>query len=320
MGPFSFTVFTPTYNRSATLGRVYECLKAQTFRNFEWLIIDDGSTDETRELVESWLRDPASDFPIQYLFQENSHKKVAHNRAVKEAKGELLLVFDSDDTCIPRALEQFWSHWNGIPKQQREQFSGVCGLCMDETGKVVGDRFPANGYIDSDSLEMKYRYRVLGEKWGVMRTDVLRAFPFREDIPGLVPESTVWDAIGRHYRTRFFNEALRIYHQDFPGLIARKGEVVDARKNAPGAAYSKKFYLDNNIAFFWYAPSEFILEAARLTRFWLHSPEYLRQRMEYWPRSRMGKVLAIIGSPLGFGMFLIDHAHLYRRRHRKNLP
>ena len=242
-------------------------------------------------------------------------KKVAHNRAVKEANGELFLVFDSDDRCVPQALERFWYYWNSIPEHNRHQFSGICGLCMDETGTIVGDRFPAEEYIDSDSLEIKYRYRISGEKWGAMRTDVLRAFPFREDIPGLVPEGTVWDAIARRYKTRFFNEALRIYCQDAPGLIARKGERVDAAKSAPGTLYAKKFYLENNIAYLRYAHREFVMEDVRLTRFWLHCPRHLRRHIGYWPESVMGKTLVVVGIPLGIGMFLVDQW----RRHRHGL-
>jgi glycosyltransferase involved in cell wall biosynthesis len=312
-----FTVFTPTYNRKATIGRVFESLQKQTLSDFEWLIVDDGSTDGTSELVEGWVNDPEVDFPIRYVWQENAHKKVAHNRAVKEANGELLLVFDSDDRCVPEALQRFWHHWQAIPDQEREQFAGVCGLCMDEAGRVVGERFPAKNYIDSDSLEIRYRYRVSGEKWGVMRTDVLRAHPFREDIPGLVPEGTVWDAIARRYKTRFFNEALRIYSQDVPGLIARKGEKVDPGKSAPGAAYAKRFYLENNIAYLRYAPREFILEAARLTRFWLHCPKEIQKHIGYWPKSGIGKALTVMGSPLGLGMFLVDQWRRNRHGARK---
>lgn len=310
-----FTVFTPTYNRAETIGRVLESLKSQTFKDFEWLIVDDGSNDGTRELVESWASDSSIDFPIRYLWQENAHKKVAHNRAVREANGELFLVFDSDDRCVPQALERFWYYWNAIPQERRSQFAGVWGLCADESGNIVGDRFPAEKHIDTSLLEMRYRYRISGEKWWAMRVDVLKAFPFRDDIPGLVPEGTVWYAVAKHYKMRFFNEALRIYCQDVPGLTARKGERVDAAKNAPGALYAKKFYLENNIGYLRFAPGEFIMEAARLTRFWLHCSRAVRQAIGYWPESGMGKALVVVGIPLGVGMFLVDQW----RRHRHGL-
>jgi glycosyltransferase involved in cell wall biosynthesis len=319
IAPLTFTVFTPTYNRARTLSRVFESLKNQTFQNFEWLIIDDGSNDETRDLVERWSNDPTVYFPIRYIWQENAHKKVAHNKAVEIARGILFMVFDSDDRCLPSALERLWHHWNAIPTSQQEFFFGVCGLCMDESGKTIGNQFPTRSFIDSDALEIRYRYGVHGEKWGAMRTDILKAYRFREDIPGLVPEGTVWDAIARQYKTRFFNEALRIYTQDTSGLIARKGEVVDASKNAAGALFAKKLVLDYNVAYLRYAPKEFFLEAARLNRFWLHCSKELRQKIGYWPNSGAGKVLVLVFSPVGIFMWLRDRWlwGRYQRKERK---
>ena len=103
-----FTVFTPTYNRAYTLHRVYESLKAQTYRDFEWLIVDDGSNDNTRELIQKWQNE--SLFSIRYIYQQNSGKHIAFNRAVREAKGELFLTLDSDDACVEEALERFKYH------------------------------------------------------------------------------------------------------------------------------------------------------------------------------------------------------------------
>ena len=92
-----FTVFTPTYNRARTLERVYSSLEAQTFRDFEWLIVDDGSTDGTRALVYEWQRQGS--FAIRYFWQENRGKHVAFNVAVRESRGEFFLPLDSDDAC-----------------------------------------------------------------------------------------------------------------------------------------------------------------------------------------------------------------------------
>ncbi|MDP5238381.1 glycosyltransferase family A protein [Uliginosibacterium sp. 31-16] len=93
-----FTVFTPTYNRAAVL---YDSLCAQTCRDFEWLIVDDGSTDDTRELVARWQSEAG--FSIHYVWQKNGHKKTAMNRGAAEARGELFLTLDSDDACLPDA-------------------------------------------------------------------------------------------------------------------------------------------------------------------------------------------------------------------------
>ena len=135
MADIRFTVFTPTYNRAHTLPRAFESLKRQTFRDFEWLIVDDGSTDNTRELIEVWQKD--SSFPIRYFWQENAHKKTAFNLGVKEARGELFLPLDSDDEALPDALKILDQHWNNIPESERGKFSSVTGLCVDERGGVV---------------------------------------------------------------------------------------------------------------------------------------------------------------------------------------
>ena len=225
-----FTVFTPTYNRGAVLHRVYESLLDQTFRDFEWLVIDDGSTDDTKDRVARWAREAW--FPIRYFRQHNAGKHIAFNRAVREARGELFLVADSDDAFFPQTLERFRHHWLTIPERTRNRFAGVTALCLDAYGRLVGDRFPVSP-LDADSLTMSYQYRVGGEKWGVQRTDVLRHFPFPE-LKGVkfIPESVVWHRIARHYKTRFVNEALRIYYRDQPDQLTHV-----AAEGAPSRAY-----------------------------------------------------------------------------------
>ncbi len=206
-----FTVFTPTFNRAHTLSRVHDSLRAQTFRDFEWLVVDDGSTDGTAELVRRWA--VSSPFPIRYVYQPNAGKAAATNRGVREARGELFLIADSDDAYVPTALERFHFHWRAIPHAERHRFTGVTALCCDEHGRPIGDRFPRDP-TDSDSIEIFYRYRVRGEKWGFHRTAVLREFPFPVEAEARhVPEDVVWRAVARRYRTRFVNEVLRVYHQ-----------------------------------------------------------------------------------------------------------
>src|SRR5690606_3281073 len=95
---YVFTVLTPTYNRAATLYRVYESLRRQTCRNFEWLIVDDGSTDRTHEAVLAWQAQ--ADFPIRYVWQKNQHKKTAFNRGVREARGEFIITLDRKSTRL----------------------------------------------------------------------------------------------------------------------------------------------------------------------------------------------------------------------------
>ncbi len=173
-----FTIFTPTYNRSHTIHRVYDSLCAQTLRDFEWLVIDDGSTDDTSELIAKWIS--VADFPIRYIRQQHSGKHIAHNLAIREARGQLFGVLDSDDALLPDSLEKLAMAWNSIPISERPYFSGVCGLCCDRHGTVIGEQYPASPF-DANLREVFYVRRIRGEKWGVTRTDVLRQYPISRE-------------------------------------------------------------------------------------------------------------------------------------------
>lgn len=213
-----FTVFTPTFNRAHTLIRPYESLCAQQFRDFEWLIVDDGSSDGTRELVAGWIA--AGQLTIRYLLQENGGKHRAFNHGVREARGELFVPLDSDDWCTPDALARFDAHWSAIPPARRDAFSGIGCLCRDEAGKIVGEPFPASP-LDASLFALLRAKQLVGEKWGCHRTALLKAEPFPE-FPGekFVPEALVWNRLARGRLMRFVNEALRIYADSSDGLTA----------------------------------------------------------------------------------------------------
>jgi glycosyltransferase involved in cell wall biosynthesis len=202
--PIFFTVLTPTYNRAGTLHRVYESLSRQTFRGFEWVVVDDGSTDNTHESILDWQA--RADFPIRYFWQNNQHKKTAFNRGVREARGKLIVGLDSDDEMPPDALAIFKEAWESIPPARRESYVAVTGLCARPDGSIVGDRYPQDVF-DSTAVDVYFRYRVKGEKFGCMRTDILRTYPFPEDVAGFVPESLVWWAIARAARLKLLRLA-----------------------------------------------------------------------------------------------------------------
>ena len=299
---YSFTVFTATYNRAHLLPRVYSSLELQTYRDFEWLVVDDGSTDDTRSLIDSYSR--KATFPIRYVYQDNAHKKTAFNRGVRESRGELFLQLDSDDECVPNALERLWWNWMNIPEGERGRFSAVTALCVDENGHIVGTRFPAEedrNWIDSDSLEIHYRYHVQGEKWGFHRTDVLKEFPFPENVHGLVPEGVVWSVISRHYRTRYINEALRIYHTE-PDQLTRQEDVS---KSADGLALWAREVLEHEWQWLKYDPVQILKAAANYTRFHrhLHHTEPSKQ----WPLKTLVPLLLVaLMWPLGMGKYWLD--------------
>jgi glycosyltransferase involved in cell wall biosynthesis len=305
---FTFTVFTGTRNRAHTLPRVYESLKAQTFRDFEWLIIDNESTDGTPELIARWQAE--ADFPIRYIYHANRGQHGSANRGAQEARGELFLRFDSDDSCEPNALERLKHHWDSIPPDERHRFAGVTVLTNNERGEIHGTRFPFDP-TDSDSIEIRYRYKVQGEKWGVLRTEIAREFPFPE-IPGyvgLMPSSIVWNAIARRYKTRYVNEALKIWYQDQPTTLTKPVNYLD---DAPGALIESRSMLNDDLKWFRYAPGTFFLKAAKYARSAFHAgTSAVGQFREL--RSPGARLLWLAALPLGFVIYLAERlgiAHL----------
>lgn len=210
--PF-ITVFTPAYNRADTLPRAFEGLKKQTYKNFEWIIIDDGSSDNTKEVVEEMLNEKAF-FNITYKYQQNSGKHIAINRAVEIAKGEFFIILDSDDSCTANALECFVDEWYKIPEKERNGYYGISCRCCDLEGNIVGTPMTED-YIDCNDLDFKLKYKIKGELWGMTRTFILKKYPFPEE-EGLhfYPENVYWNRIGRKYKSRYINKALRYYIND----------------------------------------------------------------------------------------------------------
>ena len=127
-----FTVLTPTYNRAHLLPVLYQSLCAQTFRDFEWVIVDDGSMDGTRELVTSWK----PFFPIRYTWKPNGGMHTALNVGTRDAQGEFITQVDSDDYCVPHALERFDNRWRQIPDPDRFACLIVLEISFEEFHSV----------------------------------------------------------------------------------------------------------------------------------------------------------------------------------------
>lgn len=204
-----FSIQTCTYNRRSTLVRTYQSLVAQTFRGFEWIVYDNGSDDGTSDLVRSWQKD--ADFPIVLMGRpDNAAIQLSWNIVINVARGKFWTLLDSDDACVPTALEEFKRAWDDIPDQQKHKYVGVSANCNDQHGHLVGQAFPCSP-MDSNALDLVYREKISGEKWGVMRVDVLKKFPFPDSNHHALP-GVVWRAIAREYQTRYINESLRIYY------------------------------------------------------------------------------------------------------------
>jgi glycosyltransferase involved in cell wall biosynthesis len=224
------SVVTATYQRAGTLPRLYESLLAQTSREFEWVVVDDGSSDGTEELVRAWQR--AGDLPIEYSRQDNQGKHGAVNRAVERSRGEFCAIIDSDDWYFPEALERMLACWETIPSERRPEFADVEGLRVDPDGDLVCDVYPSDVF-DSDAFELIALHGVEGDKIGMYRRDVLLEFPFPEDLGWHVAPALVWNRIATRYLTRHVNEVWAYTDYRAGGLTDRKNELrirfADAR-------------------------------------------------------------------------------------------
>jgi len=294
MSKLLFTVFTPTYNRAHTLGRVYQSLLAQTFKNFEWLIVDDGSSDGTEELVNGFTSEGR--IAIRYFQQPNGGKHVAFNRGVCEARGELFLALDSDDACSPVALERFHARWFSIPDSNRMEFSGITCLSEDVNGNVIGGNLPLD-FIDGYPYHVTSRYRLKGDKWGFHQTRILKNYLFPVfPAERFVPESLIWNRIGRVYKIRFVNEALHKAYYQKDGLSASSVKIRRSSPNATFLYYSEAINIKFSVKLI-----DRLRMAVNLWRFALHSKQ--------WPRIfkiRRHFFLLMFGFFGGLAFSLID--------------
>jgi glycosyltransferase involved in cell wall biosynthesis len=259
-----FTLFTPTHNRAHTLHRPFESLCAQTFQDFEWLVVDDGSTDNTPELIAAWTK--VASFPIRYFRQPHLGRHMAHNLAIREARGAMWTGCDSDDALVPDALEKIRTLWLEIPESQRPNFCSVAGLCRDQHGRMVGHPFPTSPY-DVDVREFWFVHRRFGgEKWGAAPMDAVRRFPFAEIIgTNFIPEAVQGLQMARAYKmSRFVNEVFRIYYindTETGGSLSNRRNLV---QSAPGRIHYYLWLLNHEMEYFRRAPAPFVKAAAML--------------------------------------------------------
>jgi glycosyltransferase involved in cell wall biosynthesis len=298
----TISVFVPTYNRAHLLGRVYASLKAQSFKDFEWIIVDDGSRDNTSELVTGWQQE--SPFTIQYLRKANGGKHTIINPGVEMARGEFMVILDSDDWLAPNALERMLELWRAIPAAEQAQLSGVVGLCAHPDGRVIGDRFPQDSF-NSNAVDLTHTHQVHGDKISLSRTSVMREFPFPfQDLRGLVTEALVWNRIAQRYQERYVNEIFA--HKEYleAGLTDRALELM-----IQAAPATRLFHLELSQAkqkLPWKTRLKSLANYVRFSLHTGHSPlETLRDS---------GSLTCLLMLPLGVALFLRDQRRFASQR------
>ncbi|MDR1257088.1 MAG: glycosyltransferase family 2 protein [Spirochaetaceae bacterium] len=239
-----FSVITPTFNRAAYIQRIYDCLMNQGENDFEWIIIDDGSTDETESVVLGFDKI----FDIKYIYQNNAGKQSAVNKGVDEADSYLSVILDSDDILLHNVLATVWNYFNvndmsfenncvslsglsrysHLPSLELERGDGqtLSAESRFHAGEIIGDKFPSDYFI-SDHISCRYNMRISGDKCEFYITHILKKYPFPIFInEKFITEAVVWNRIAKYGKTLYINSILqeKMYlpsglSSDYEGLL-----------------------------------------------------------------------------------------------------
>jgi len=205
LDPDFITIFTPAYNRGDLMSQLYASLLAQAPIPFEWIIVDDGSTDDTCAVVAAFIAE--NKIPISYYYKENGGKHTAINLGVQKAKGAFFVLIDSDDYFALNALNVLYEKWNNI--RDNFKIAGIIGLSQDAAGSIVGDVFLKNDWQLSFA-DFYLKYHLTGDKSVAFKTSVLKAYPFPEQIGiPFVFEAVVWHELSKKYDVLAVNTVIQ---------------------------------------------------------------------------------------------------------------
>jgi glycosyltransferase involved in cell wall biosynthesis len=217
------TVFTPTYNRVHLLSRLYKSLKKQNNDKFEWLIIDDGSTDNTKETVRKWIEEGI--IPIRYIKQENQGMYAAHNKAYDNISTELNMCIDSDDYLKSNAINEILEFWN---KKKKENIAGIVAYDCDLNDRIIGNEFPVN--IEEEKLYNLYKsYGVYGDKKLVYRSDIICNYRYPVDKnERFIPSTYIYNLIDYNYNLLILRKKVCVvdYQNDGMSKSERKRLIL----------------------------------------------------------------------------------------------
>lgn len=225
------TIFTPTYNRAKLLQRVYNSLLAQTNRDFEWVIVDDGSSDGTESLIRKFIEE--QQIKIVFEHQANAGKHIAVNRGLQLASGTLFLILDSDDELTKDAVEKVAKHWaalKGVP--DFESFGGLVANKSYTDGRHIGTDLSYD-VLDTTIIDYRFNRKITGDKLEIFKTELIKQYPFPVNGEKFCPEALVWNRIGSTYKFRFFNDSIYLAEYLPDGLTDR---IVTIRKKSPSNA------------------------------------------------------------------------------------
>ncbi|MCK0156852.1 glycosyltransferase family 2 protein [Cellulophaga sp. F20128] len=268
MNKKTITVFTPTYNRAYCLDQVYQSLVQQTNQDFKWLIIDDGSTDNTKQLVASWIAEQK--ISIHYHYQENQGMHSGHNAAYKIIDTELNVCIDSDDFMPDDAVEKILNIWT--KRDRNKNLAGIIGLDTFKDGDIV-EKIPEK-FKYATLSELEVVNKIGGDKKVVLRTDVVREFPSypitKEE--RLVPLGTLYLMIDQKYQYICSNEVLCIIEYLEDG--SSKNILRQYKKSPNGFRYSRIIEMKySNIFSYTFTRAMHYISSCIFTKKWFFTSE-----------------------------------------------
>lgn len=251
MGRYRFAVWTPSYNRATYLPRAYESLIAQTYKEFEWIIIDDGSTDNTQDVVESFISEGLLP-SIKYIKKRNGGKHTAWQTLMDVVKSDYIITLDSDDTLTPDALSIFDKYWSQLEKSNEyASFWEVKARVQDQFGKMVGTQLPRK-IFDSTTGELIFKHKIKAEMQACRRTEVLQNeakvpnyFMFKENCSNF-PEGIRWLRAGKIYKSRYVDEIVRTYYSDAPDQLVKSNRNNRSIKRTYNHLIGAKYMIEEN--------------------------------------------------------------------------
>ena len=232
------SIVTPTYNRADLLSRCYQSLRGQTRQSFEWIVIDDGSTDHTKELIESHIKYEDNLFPIYYQYKPNGGKHTALNASHELIHGKYVVILDSDDYLLPNAVEMICREWNEFyPDKKIGCLSFYKAL---ENGKVVSKEI--DGRIISDHIAFRVNQTSGGDQCEVVRAEYFKEYIFPVfSGEKFISEGLLWNYLGFRYKTVYCNKAVYICEYQ-PEGISKSGKKLLMRNPKGMIALTKTFF------------------------------------------------------------------------------
>lgn len=279
------TVFTPAYNRAHTLSRTYKSLLDQDCKDFIWMIIDDGSTDHTKELVREW-QEKDNGFEIHYIYKENGGMHTAHNTAYEHIKTELNMCIDSDDCVAKGAIRKILDKWEMI---KNDNYAGIIGLDADLNGNVIGKGFPSE--MQETTLCGYYAIGGTGDKKLVYRTEVINKYPPYPVFEGekYVALAYKYRLIDQDYKLAVLNEVLcNVEYQEDGSTATMWKQYV---KNPKGFAFWRKICMQ-------YPTSR--------KRHWIDCIHYVSENIiagdKHYIKNSPNRIMALIVIPFGIAL------------------